>query len=487
MTVHMEVAPAAAPPPATPSPVATTAPAPSPVPTPSVADGRAQVVAFLAARDASPCFFARFVDNDSLGRRFVGMGDDRAAFDSFAADYKKAFQRDPEIRAELVTPGQCPVVELMKLPAASAAPPPRLTLDSATVGSGRPLSGAVTELAQRSMILLAVGDDGRAVKVRAQIGDDGQSASFSLGITGDAASVGKPQLLVALVSDRPFTGLDTFRAGASADLIRKIEAQWRDAGAAATAVAVQADELTGLRASASARRGRSRSARRREGRARSRRRASWISWRSSRTAPLRYWRRCRAPAPSSRSRSAYSGPRSRRSPWLAASAALTPSRNGADFRAVGEHDVVLAGRLPAPGCRRPAPSRDRGSRRAGSRRKRRASTARDRNGRPGTSPWGRPAGGHARRAAPSRSGRRQRAATGSRHPDLPGAGAGARRADLRRDVCAGAVPSPRPARSAARRGRDRSAAASRRWRRSWPRLRRASARRRSSAPGSRSE
>ena len=196
-------------------------------------DARAQMAAFLAARDG-PCFFARAADDDALAGRFIGMGDDRGAFDSFSADYKKAFQREPELRAELVTPGQCPLVELMKLPAASAAPPPRLTLDSATVGAGRPLSGAVTELAQRALILLAVGDDGRAVKVRAQIGAEGKSASFSLGMKGDADSLGKPQLLIALASDRPFAELETFRAGASADLMRKIAAHWREAGAAAT-------------------------------------------------------------------------------------------------------------------------------------------------------------------------------------------------------------------------------------------------------------
>jgi serine/threonine-protein kinase len=244
MTVNIDVAPTPSPSPsnttsseATPiAPPTEANPSPSVAPSPSAtaASGRAMVAAFIRAHDAGPCFLARFEDNDTEGQRLVGMGDDRAAFERFAADYRRVFQREPEMRAELVTPGQCPVVELMKQDSASAAPPPRLTLDSVAVGKGQPLSGAIVDLANRALILLAVGDDGRAVKVRAQIAADGQSASFNLGMRGDADSFGKPQLLVAVVSDRPLAGLDAFRAGASAELIRKMRGQWRQAGATAT-------------------------------------------------------------------------------------------------------------------------------------------------------------------------------------------------------------------------------------------------------------
>lgn len=254
MTVHIDVAPALGPSPtatssaeATPGPIPPTETNPSPnvAPSPSAAgaspspsgaakSGRALVAAYIGAHDAGPCFFARFEDNDTDGRRFVGMGDDRASFQRFADDYKRVFQRDPEVRAELVTAGQCPVVEIMKQASASAAPPPRLTLDSVAVGKGQPLSGAIVDLAKRALVLLAIGDDGRAVKVRTQIAEDGLSASFNLGMRGDADSFGKPQLLVAIVSDRPLAGLDAFRAGPSAELVRKIEGQWRQAGAAAT-------------------------------------------------------------------------------------------------------------------------------------------------------------------------------------------------------------------------------------------------------------
>jgi serine/threonine-protein kinase len=255
MTVHLDVAPAPPPPTPTsslprlppptqaaePAPAPSVAPAPSAAPAPSVAPApstpvaseRERVAQYLSAHGAGPCFLARFEDKDSDPLRFVGLGEDRAAFERFEADFKRAFARDPDVRAELVTKGQCPVVELMKQPAASAAPPPRLVLDSVAVGAGQPLSGAVTELANRKLVLVAIGDDGRAVKVRAEIAGDGQSASFNLGLSGDAASFGKPQLLLAVASDRPLADLESFRAGPSGELMRRLETQWRQAGAAA--------------------------------------------------------------------------------------------------------------------------------------------------------------------------------------------------------------------------------------------------------------
>ena len=239
MAVSIAVDPA---PSATPTPTVAATATPSPSPSVTTVSLPAQITAFLAAPAADPCFLVRFEDDDPSGGRLVAVGADRDAFGRFEADYRRAFQRDPEVRAELITPAQCPVVSLLKLQAASAATAPRVTLDRVAVGKGRPLSGAITELASRPLLLLAIGDDGRAVKVRAQLSDDGQSAALNLGMTGDADSFGKPQILLAVASDRPLADMDKFRAGASADLARKLAAQWREAGAAATLALFKLEE-----------------------------------------------------------------------------------------------------------------------------------------------------------------------------------------------------------------------------------------------------
>jgi serine/threonine-protein kinase len=215
MKVNIEVAP---------SPEST---APAPVVAPL------SLTAFLRSYDGGACFATRSAENDSL--RFIALGAERAEFERLQAAYKAAFGREPQVNAELVTPEQCPVATLMKAP--PSGPPPRLTLDSSQVGKGRPLSGAVTGLAGRALLLLAVTDDGRAVKLRVQPSPGGDAASFNIALSGDVSSVGKPQVLLAIVSAKPLSGLDAFRAGPSADVLREVGAQWREAnGAAALAL-----------------------------------------------------------------------------------------------------------------------------------------------------------------------------------------------------------------------------------------------------------
>ncbi len=208
-----------------PEPTATSAVEATPTPTqPSVAD-------FLRDFDAGPCFAIH--PQDDAGAVFSAIGADRGAFQRFETAYNGVFHREPEVRATLVTQGQCAAAELLKQEPASAAAPPHLTIDSTDVGKGRPLTGAITALGGRSLLLLAIVDDGRAVKLRVQVAPGGDSASFNLPLSGDESSRGKPQVLLAIASDRPLTSLDTFRSGPSAELLPKVGAQWREAGGAA--------------------------------------------------------------------------------------------------------------------------------------------------------------------------------------------------------------------------------------------------------------
>ena len=219
----------------TPEPTTAVSPSSTPSPTPSVTSAaltEPSVETFLGNYAGAPCFAVRR-QADVGGATFSAVGADRSAFQRFAADYRNAFRREPDVRAALVTQEQCPAAELLKQAPASTAGPPRLTLDSTEVGKGRPLAGAITSLAGRALLLLAIVDDGRAVKLRVQATPGGDGASFSLPLSGDADSLGKPEVLLAIASDRPLTGLDAFRSGPSADVLSKISAQWREAGGSA--------------------------------------------------------------------------------------------------------------------------------------------------------------------------------------------------------------------------------------------------------------
>ena len=227
------VAPPVVTPPPTPTPSTPTPPPtpPPPTPTPSVAG-------FLRGYDGGPCFAVRQIENDD--RRLAVLGAERAAFERFEAAFKSALGREPQLDAELLTPAQCPAAEIMKL--APEGPAPRLALASLQVGTGQPLSGSVTGLSGRALLLLAISDDGRAVKLRTQSAPGGDVASFNIALSGDAASLGKPQALLAIVSTKPLATLEAFRAGPSADVARVLGAQWREARGAAALVVFKLSE-----------------------------------------------------------------------------------------------------------------------------------------------------------------------------------------------------------------------------------------------------
>ena len=209
MTVNIEVAP----PGATPA---------TPAPTPSLAD-------FLTRHQGAPCFAVRGEDDD----RFVAYAAEKGAVTRFDSAFRTAFGREPQIRADLVTPGECPAVDLLRQSLLAGLAGPRLMLDTTDVGKGHPLSGAVLDLNGRSLLLLAIDNDGVAHRLRTQIGDGGASAAFSLGLRGDANSIGQPQVLLAIATDHPLAGLEPFQPGPAADVLRRIGAQEKEAKASA--------------------------------------------------------------------------------------------------------------------------------------------------------------------------------------------------------------------------------------------------------------
>ena len=165
-TVNLEVRPAPTPTTsvdaaAPPTPLATTAAFTAP-----------PIETFLREFDGGSCFAVRSQDGGQ-GVEFAAIGADRAAFQRFEAAYRNAYRREPDVRASLVLQEQCPAADLLRQSAASA--PPQLTLDTTDVGKGRPLAGAITALRGRALLLLAIVDDGRAVKLRTQISPNGET------------------------------------------------------------------------------------------------------------------------------------------------------------------------------------------------------------------------------------------------------------------------------------------------------------------------
>jgi serine/threonine protein kinase len=235
MKVRIEVAPAARP---TETPVVTTEPTPPAnttaaitEPTPPANPPALSTVAFLRDYAAEPCFAVRARDDDPAGRVVTTIGADPAAFERFGAAFQQAVRARPELHALVVQPSQCPAVDFLKAAFSSARGLPRISLDRAEVGKNRPLSGTVSGLNGRPLLLMVVDDDGAVIGLRAQAAPGADTATFSASFTGDPSSFGKPQMLIAVAADQPIGAGEKLAGAPSAETMPRLAAQSRAAHA----------------------------------------------------------------------------------------------------------------------------------------------------------------------------------------------------------------------------------------------------------------
>ena len=239
----------------TPTPVATptlapTRPAPSPTPTPAPAQPSptpsavltppptpepaqtgasepvgpvAKAAAFVAAFDGGPCFLMRS-QGDPERLQYQGVGVDAAPFQRFDQEFTKAVGVDAKIGLRLIAPQQCPALALLK---ASPDRPdaPRIDAANLDIGPGKPLAGEVANIGGLELVLLIATNDGATVKIDAARTAGGDKANFSVPLTPDAKSVKTLQMLLAVVSPRPLKTLETFRAGSTAEIMPKLNAE----------------------------------------------------------------------------------------------------------------------------------------------------------------------------------------------------------------------------------------------------------------------
>ena len=228
-----------------PRPVASAAPTLAPNPPPSVAatpespstgskeaalaSVGAKAAAFAAAFDGGPCFMIR-PRGAPEQLEFQGVGVDVAPFQRFDSEFTKTVGADAKIGLRMIAPQQCPAVALLKSDPVGAGDP-HLDLASLDISAGKSLAGEIRNLAGRTLTLLIVTNDGASVKIDAarQPGDD--HATFSVPLTPDAKSVKTLQMLLAIVSSKPLKALEGFKAGSTADIIPKVEAEFGPANA----------------------------------------------------------------------------------------------------------------------------------------------------------------------------------------------------------------------------------------------------------------
>ena len=127
--------------------------------------------------------------------------------------YTSEVGAEPQLSLRLITPPQCPAIDLIRLGTAAGAAAPRIELANYTVGKGKPLAGTIANLGGRSLVLVLVGDDGLAYRLEAKPSPERDAATFDVPLTPDASSIGPMQILLAIVSAKPIPALESFRSG----------------------------------------------------------------------------------------------------------------------------------------------------------------------------------------------------------------------------------------------------------------------------------
>ena len=157
------------------------------------------VTQYINQYEGGDCFFVKPVQVAELGAVLEGYGASTAPFQVLDDAFRRTQGFEADIGVRQVATGQCPVVGFLGRLRAHAATAPHVDLASATLKSGQPLSGTLTELDGRQVDLLLVADDG-SVRMVPTTGED--KLSFSLH-AGPELADGKPQFLLAIAANKP--------------------------------------------------------------------------------------------------------------------------------------------------------------------------------------------------------------------------------------------------------------------------------------------
>lgn len=220
------------PPPAAPAPNPPSS-APAPNPSPAAASPPANAVValltpadkaatFMRSFDGGSCFLARPLTAASDSIAIQGIGSDKATFERFYGAFIHETGVEPALTVRLIGSAECPAVDLIRASGLDRAGGPKIDLEGYDVGRGKPLAGTVSNLMGRHLDLLLVSSDGNVHRLDSRAQPGGGSATFTVPITPDAASIGVLQLLLAIVSPKPVRALEEFKAGAAADILPRL-------------------------------------------------------------------------------------------------------------------------------------------------------------------------------------------------------------------------------------------------------------------------
>jgi hypothetical protein len=154
--------------------------------------------------------------------------------DSFTKDWQAATQTTPNLAIHAINAAQCPLIEFATRYPAPDVDPLAVVMQTTgeVVKSGANVSGKVEGLEGRNFALFIFSEGGGATNLKpwTTMGSDG-TASFEFNLTLEANAPPAPQILLAMVTDKPLPALDKVPAGVTAQsLMPFLEKQLEKAG-----------------------------------------------------------------------------------------------------------------------------------------------------------------------------------------------------------------------------------------------------------------
>ncbi len=184
--------------------------------------------AFVSGFDGGDCFLVKPLSGSSDPNAYLAIGRELQPFERFNAAYTSKVGAEPQLSVRLITPSECPAIDLMRLGSAAGASAPHIELENYSVARGAPLKGTIANLDGRHLFLVLVGDDGVAYRLEAKPIPGRDAATFDVSLTPDASSIGPMQILLAIVSAKPIPALESFRSGPLSSIKAQLASNARD-------------------------------------------------------------------------------------------------------------------------------------------------------------------------------------------------------------------------------------------------------------------
>lgn len=160
----------------------------------------AGVLRYVTQYDAGGCTYIRPIEVRAQYAKLEAFGDQVPPFVTFDENFARSVGFEADIGLRLIKPAQCPAVEFLRDVKNGGAQPLDLKLDNDTIRSGFALTGTVSGLGDRKLVVLVINEDGRVYPIDAVSKREGNWASIHTRISGGPQTL-QPHLMMVIAAD----------------------------------------------------------------------------------------------------------------------------------------------------------------------------------------------------------------------------------------------------------------------------------------------